>query len=80
MYKIYGKALYLVLVASLCIGISSQVLQDLDWLRWFTGIAWGGVGILMIVLQFTAPHIFGNYTGPTGGIIETFGTANDVTV
>jgi hypothetical protein len=71
MYKIYGKALYLILVACLCIGISKDILQELDWLRWFTGIAWGGVGILMIVLQFTRPDIFASYMAPTAGILES---------
>lgn len=71
MYKIYGKALYLIMVACLCIGISKEVLQELDWLRWFTGIGWGGVGVFMIVLQFMRPDIFESYMAPTAGILES---------
>ena len=74
-YKIHGKALYLILVACLCIGISPDTLQELDWLRWFTGIAWGAVGVLMIIVQITRPDFFASYMAPTAGILE-----NNITV
>ena len=70
MYKIHGKALYLILVACLCIGISSDVLRELDWLKWFTGIAWGATGVLLLFLQMTAPHIFESYQSPTAGLVD----------
>jgi hypothetical protein len=79
MYKIIGKALYLILVGLLCIGVSSEMLGDLDWLRWFTGIGWGLTGIGLIAVQIMSPHVFASYKGPTAGIIET-GSANDMTV
>lgn len=78
MYKIYGKAFYLILVACLCIGISRDVLRDLDWLRWFTGIGWAATGVFMIFLKITAPQVFDSYQSPTAGLVDPL--ANDVTV
>mmetsp|Transcript_12684 Transcript_12684/g.16087 ORF Transcript_12684/g.16087 Transcript_12684/m.16087 type:complete len:140 (-) Transcript_12684:115-534(-) len=81
MYKITGKAFYMILVACLCIGVSKEVLGNLDWLRWFTGIGWGFVGVLLIFLQITSPQTFANYRGPTAGILEPGSSvAEEVTV
>lgn len=73
MYKIYGKALYLILVSCLCFGISPIILMrtNMDWLRWFTGIAWGGTGVGLIIMKCFAPHILQNYTPPTAGLISS---------
>ena len=79
MYKITGKAMYMILVACLCIGVSSEMLGELDWLRWFTGIGWAAAGILLMFLQITTPTVFANYQAPSRGIIDP-SAANDVTV
>jgi len=70
MYKILGKAFYLIFVACLCFGINAEMLQELDWLRYFTGIAWAGTGVFLIILQFAYPEVFESYKSPTGGFTE----------
>ncbi len=71
-YKVNGKALYLIFVACLCIGIDNNLLGDMDWLRWFSGIGWGGTGILLIVLGCARPTMFADYHVPT----SVFNTPN----
>ena len=66
-YKVTGKALYLIFVAALCIGVDKGLLGDKEWLRWFTGLSWGVAGVVLLVLTCVKPEIFGNYNAPTGG-------------
>jgi len=67
MYKIRGKALYLIFVACLCIGIDKNLLGDMDWLRWFSGIGWGAAGAGLLFVSYTKPDLFENYYVPTKG-------------
>ncbi len=66
-YKIWGKALYMIFVACLCLGIDKNLLGKLEWLKWFTGIGWAGMGMLLIIMTFTAPTVFEGYQPPTAG-------------
>jgi hypothetical protein len=68
MYNIRGKALYLIFVACLCIGINSKLLGNMDWLRWISGIGWGVAGAGLLFLSFTNPQLFENYYVPTKGM------------
>ena len=70
MYKVRGKALYLIFVSCLCIGIDKKLLLDMDWLRYFSGIGWGATGVFLLVLSFTKPELFDNYYIPTKGFKE----------
>jgi len=66
-YKIQGKALYLIFVACLCIGIDKNTLGDMDWLRWLSGIGWGATGLGLLMLSCFKPDLFENYYVPTSG-------------
>ena len=66
-YKVNGKALYLIFVACLCIGIDKNLLDDMDWLRWVAGIGWGAAGVGLIMLSCFQPALFDNYHVPTSG-------------
>lgn len=72
MYKIYGKAFYIILVSCLCFGIDPNLLdvRGLDWLRWFTGISWGVMGVGLLALKCCAPQVFLNYAPPMAGIVS----------
>lgn len=66
-YSIRGKALYLIFVACLCIGIENNVLGDKAWLRWFTGLGWGISGVVLLGLTMTKSEMFEEYRVPTAG-------------
>mmetsp|Transcript_36637 Transcript_36637/g.43786 ORF Transcript_36637/g.43786 Transcript_36637/m.43786 type:complete len:194 (-) Transcript_36637:195-776(-) len=73
MYKIQGKAAYIIFVALLCLGVDRKILGELEWLQWFTGIAWFSMGILLEVLICFQPSVFRNYQAPSGGYIDETG-------
>ena len=75
-YGIKGKALYLIFVACLCIGIDSKTLGNKAWLRWVTGIGWGACGVALLAATIINPELFEDYKTPTGG----FSDGADVTV
>ena len=66
-YKVRGKALYLIFVSCLCIGIDEKLLGSMDWLRWVSGIGWGVAGLALLILSFTNAPLFENYYVPTKG-------------
>lgn len=70
MYGIKGKALYLIFVACLCIGIDGNTLGDKNWLRWVTGIGWGAMGIALLAATIVKPELFENYKTATGGFTD----------
>ena len=74
LYNVQGKALYLVFVACLCIGIDAQTLGNKAWLRWVTGIGWGACGVALFVATIVRPEWFENYKTPTGGFTEADAT------
>jgi hypothetical protein len=71
MYNIRGKALYLIFVACLCIGINNDLLGNMDWLRWISGIGWGAAGAGLLFLSFTNQQLFENYYIPTKGMTNS---------
>ena len=73
MYKIRGKALYLIFVGCLSIGIDKNLLGNMDWLRWFAGIGWGAAGFGLLFVSFTTPHLFENYYVPSRGFADNHG-------
>lgn len=74
MYKVYGKALYLIFVALLCLGLDKKLLQEnMAWLQWFTGISWAATGCVLLFLVWCRPNLFENYKSPTGGYLEEAG-------
>ena len=79
-YKVQGKALYLIFVACLCIGIDKNVLGKKDWLRWFAGIGWFAAGIGLLIVTFMSPATFANYAVPTAGLKDYDGGDNSETV
>lgn len=70
MYKVQGKALYLVFVALLCLGTNPEALGELKWLQWVTGIGWAATGVFLEFLIFFRPSVFHNYQSPSGGYID----------
>lgn len=67
LYSIRGKSLYMIFVAVLCIGIDKDLLENDDWLRWFSGIGWMASGVGMILLTLFRPKVFENYRTSTAG-------------
>jgi len=65
LYGIKGKALYLIFVAFLVIGLKDDV--SVQFLRYMTGGCFLGTGILMLFVHFTKPDLLSNYEAPTGG-------------
>merc|ERR1712176_611365 len=70
MYKISGKALYLIFAALLCLGVDADLLGRMKWLQWLTGISWMAMGLFMLFLNFFKSEVFNNYQSPTGGLIS----------
>jgi len=66
-YKVRGKALYMIVIACLCIGIDSNILGKNNWLKWVAGIGWMATGIFIVFATFAAPTVFANYNSPTAG-------------
>merc|ERR1712038_954688 len=71
MYKVQGKALYLIFIACLTMGLDKEVVGQFNWLRWFTGIAWGVGGVGLMFLRWTLPDLFEKYKPPTAGLDST---------
>lgn len=67
MYGVRGKGFYLIFVACLVIGINRGVLNNNEWLRYVTGIAWLAAGILHIFLYYWRPEYVSDYKVPTAG-------------
>jgi len=67
LYGIRGKALYLIFVACLCIGLQKGILGNKEWLRYFVGIAWLCAGCLHIFLFYWKSDLLGEIKVPTGG-------------
>ena len=65
LYGIKGKALYLIFVAFLVIGLKDDV--SVKFLRYMTGGCYLGTGILMIFIHFSKPELLSNYQAPTAG-------------
>jgi len=70
MYKVTGKALYIIFVALLCLGIDRSLLDDMQWVQWFTGILWLATGFGLLFLRFFKKDVFNNYQSPTGGFTD----------
>ena len=68
LYGVKGKALYLIFVAFLVIGLRNDV--SVQYLRYLTGGCYLGTGILMLFLAFTKPELLASYQAPTAGFGE----------
>lgn len=65
LYGIKGKALYMIFVAFLAIGLEHKVIK---WLQWGVGIAFLAVGVLQIFIALARPQWVASYRAPTGGL------------
>mmetsp|Transcript_21618 Transcript_21618/g.32847 ORF Transcript_21618/g.32847 Transcript_21618/m.32847 type:complete len:201 (-) Transcript_21618:212-814(-) len=65
MYGVRGKALYLIFVAFLVIGLKNDV--SVKFLRYMTGGCFLGTGVLMLVLHYGKRDLLSNYEAPTAG-------------
>jgi len=66
MYGVRGKALYLIFVAFLVIGLKNDV--SVKFLRYMTGGCFLGTGVLMLFLHYGKPDLLSNYQAPTAGL------------
>mmetsp|Transcript_23165 Transcript_23165/g.37753 ORF Transcript_23165/g.37753 Transcript_23165/m.37753 type:complete len:208 (+) Transcript_23165:79-702(+) len=66
LYGIRGKALYLIFVAFLVIGLKDDV--SVKFLRYMTGGCFLGTGIIMLGVQFAKPELLSSYQAPTAGL------------
>merc|ERR1712232_1030870 len=57
LYSITGKAMYLIFVAFLCIGLDEKLTGNQKWLKWTTGISWLVTGLFFLVLRYFQPHL-----------------------
>mmetsp|Transcript_63336 Transcript_63336/g.187181 ORF Transcript_63336/g.187181 Transcript_63336/m.187181 type:complete len:132 (-) Transcript_63336:84-479(-) len=67
LYGIRGKALYMIFVAFLAIGLEHKVIK---WLQWTVGIAFLAVGVLQMFISFARPQWVSSYKSPTGGLSD----------
>lgn len=67
LYGIKGKALYLIFVAFLTIGLESSI----RWLRYTVGIAFLADGALHLFLLCSKPDLVSSYKAPSGGLSES---------
>merc|ERR1712086_572433 len=65
LYGVKGKALYLIFVAFLVIGLKDDV--SVKFLRYLTGGSFLGTGVLMLFVHFTKPELLSSYQAPTAG-------------
>ena len=65
LYGVRGKALYLIFVAFLVIGLKDNV--SVRFLRYMTGGCFLGTGVLMLFVHFTKPDLLSSYQAPTAG-------------
>jgi len=65
LYGVKGKALYLIFVAFLVIGLKNDV--SVQFLRYMTGGSFLGTGVLMLFIHFSKPEWLANYQAPTAG-------------
>jgi hypothetical protein len=76
MYGLKGKALYMIFVAFLCIGLKNESNETIKILNWATGIAFLLTGILHYFLICTTPNILEKYKPPTAGLTNFGGNNN----
>merc|ERR1712127_639968 len=69
LYGIRGKAFYIIFVAFLSLAITNN--NNIDILKWSTGIIWLCVGLLHIFAFFMKPQLFVTYSAPTAGFQDT---------
>mmetsp|Transcript_24800 Transcript_24800/g.52856 ORF Transcript_24800/g.52856 Transcript_24800/m.52856 type:complete len:202 (-) Transcript_24800:165-770(-) len=65
LYGVKGRALYLIFVAFLVIGLKDDV--SVKFLRYMTGGCFLGTGVLMLFIHFAKPDVLGDYQAPTAG-------------
>mmetsp|Transcript_12643 Transcript_12643/g.26248 ORF Transcript_12643/g.26248 Transcript_12643/m.26248 type:complete len:194 (-) Transcript_12643:184-765(-) len=65
LYGVKGKALYMIFIAFLAIGLKHKVIK---WLQWTVGIAYLFSGVLHLFLWFAKPELVSSYKAPTGGL------------
>ena len=65
LYGVRGKALYLIFIAFLVIGLKDDV--SVQFLRYMTGGCFLGTGVLMLFIYFTKPDLLSSYEAPTAG-------------
>jgi len=68
LYGVKGKALYLIFVAFLVIGLEHKVIK---WLQWTVGIAFLVIGVLHMFVALARPQWVSSYRAPTGGLSQS---------
>jgi hypothetical protein len=68
MYGVKGRALYLIFVAFLVLGLQKDI--SIKFLRYLTGGCFLGTGVIMLFLHFSKPELLGTYKAPTTGLRE----------
>merc|ERR1712037_693621 len=64
-YSLTGKAMYLIFVAFLCLGLDNKLTGNQKWLKWTTGILWLATGLLFLVLRYFQPGLVNTYQNPS---------------
>mmetsp|Transcript_12439 Transcript_12439/g.17367 ORF Transcript_12439/g.17367 Transcript_12439/m.17367 type:complete len:143 (-) Transcript_12439:115-543(-) len=75
MYGLKGKGFYMIFIAFLTIGLENE--SALKGLRWATGIALLGIGVLHLFLVMFNPELVEIYKPPTSGLSASAGAAGD---
>ena len=65
LYGVKGKAMYLIFIAFLVIGLKDDV--SVKFLRFLTGGCFLGTGVLMLFVAFSKPELIETYKAPSGG-------------
>jgi len=76
-YSITGKAMYLIFIACLCLGLDTKLTSNQKWLKWTTGFSWLGTGLLFLVLRYFHPDLLKTYQNSSVSLGKTYKEENE---
>lgn len=79
-YSMTGKAMYLIFIACLCLGLDNKLTGNQKWLKWTTGISWLSTGLLFLVLRYFRPDLVSTYQNPNVSLEKTYKEENNIPV